>query len=650
VTQGTNSTKPVLSGKSPSLLGEVDLHLFNEGNHSRLYERLGAHPVTVDGVEGVYFAVWAPNAEAVNVMGDFNGWNRTSHELRPRGSSGIWEGFIPDIQSGTIYKYFVASRNRAYRVEKADPFGVYHEMPPRTGSVVWDLAYDWRDTDWMSSRGKHNSGRAPMSIYEVHLGSWMRVPDDGNRSLNYVELATKLADYVEQLGFTHVELMPVMEHPFFGSWGYQTTGYFAPSSRFGTPQDFMTLVDGLHQRGIGVILDWVPSHFPSDEHGLGYFDGTHLYEHEDQRKGFHPDWKSLIFNYGRNEVRSFLLSSALYWLDRYHADGLRVDAVASMLYLDYSRKEGEWIPNEFGGRENLEAISFLRRLNEEVYGTFPDVQTMAEESTSWPMVSRPTYAGGLGFGMKWDMGWMHDTLEYMSRAPIYRQYHHNEITFRMVYAFQENFVLPLSHDEVVHGKGSLFSKMPGDDWQKFANLRLLYGYMYGQPGKKLLFMGDEIGQWSEWRHDSSVEWHALEYPQHRGVQQWLTDLNAIYKEITALHARDFEPGGYTWIDGGDINNSVLSWMRIGENPEDVVVAVFNFTPVPRYGYLLGVPQPGTWREILNSDADIYGGSGLGNSGFVEASSESRHGQPYSVSLTLPPLAALFLKPVANEPT
>jgi 1,4-alpha-glucan branching enzyme len=650
VIDGPTPGKPVLTGKSASLVGDMDLHLFNEGSHTRLYDRLGAHTVTLNGRDGVYFAVWAPNAEAVHVMSDFNGWSRSAHPLHPRGSSGIWERFIPDIPRGTVYKYFIASRQRGYRVEKADPFGVYHEMPPRTGSVVWDLDYQWGDADWIASRATSNSSRAPMSIYEVHLGSWMRVADDGNRSLNYTELATRLADYVEQTGFTHVELMPVMEHPFFGSWGYQTTGYFAPSSRYGTPQEFMGLVDALHQRGIGVILDWVPSHFPSDQHGLGYFDGTHLYEHEDQRKGFHPDWKSLIFNYGRNEVRSFLLSSALFWLDHYHADGLRVDAVASMLYLDYSRAEGEWIPNEYGGRENLEAISFLRRLNEEIYSAFPHVQTMAEESTSWPMVSRPTYAGGLGFGMKWDMGWMHDTLEYMSRSPIHRGYHHNEITFRMVYAFHENFVLPLSHDEVVHGKGSLFAKMPGDDWQKFANLRLLYGYMYGQPGKKLLFMGDELAQWSEWRHDASVDWHTLEYPQHRGVQQWVTDLNAAYRDTPALHTKDFDPAGYSWIDGADTQNSVLSWIRQGESADDIVVAVFNFTPVPRHGYEVGVPLSGSWREVLNGDAEMYGGSGMGNSGVIQTRPVEHHGRPFSLSLTLPPLAALFFRPVTDEQT
>jgi 1,4-alpha-glucan branching enzyme len=648
VTDATRLEKATKSSMPSSLLGDMDLHLFNEGNHVRLYDRLGAHPITGDGAEGVYFAVWAPNAEAVHVMGDFNGWSRSAHPLRPRASSGIWEGFIPGVAKGSIYKYFIASRHAGYRVEKADPFAVYYEMPPRTGSVVWDLDYEWHDSQWMSSRHTRNGSRAPLSIYEVHLGSWMRVPDDGNRSLNYTELATRLADYVEQLGFTHVELLPVMEHPFFGSWGYQTTGYFAPSSRYGTPQEFMALVDQLHQRGIGVILDWVPSHFPSDEHGLGYFDGTHLYEHEDQRKGFHPDWKSLIFNYGRNEVRSFLLSSALFWLDHYHVDGLRVDAVASMLYLDYSRAEGEWIPNQYGGRENLEAISFLRRLNEDVYAAFPDVQTIAEESTSWPMVSRPTYAGGLGFGMKWDMGWMHDTLQFMARPPIYRGYHHNEITFRMVYAFHENFVLPLSHDEVVHGKGSLFGKMPGDDWQKFANLRLLYGYMFGQPGKKLMFMGDEIAQWSEWRHDSSIEWHALEFAPHRGVQNWVTDLNALYRATSALHTRDFEPSGYTWIDGGDTQNSVLSWIRSGESTEDIVAGIFNFTPVPRQGYEIGVPVGGQWREMLNSDSEHYGGSGVGNPAIIEARSESRHGSSHSLSLTLPPLGALFLQPVPDQ--
>ncbi|MFN0071990.1 MAG: 1,4-alpha-glucan branching protein GlgB [Chloroflexota bacterium] len=625
----------------------MDLHLFNEGSHVRLYDRLGAHLVTVDGAAGVNFAVWAPNAASVSVIGDFNGWNKLSHPLHPSGSSGIWEQFIPGISKGTVYKYHVVSRHGGYAVDKADPFGVRHEVPPRTGSVVWDLNYAWGDAEWMAERGQRNASQAPVSAYEVHLGSWMRVPEDGNRSLSYAEIAPKLADYVEKLGFSHVELLPVMEHPFFGSWGYQTTGYFAPSSRYGSPQDFMTLVDHLHQRGIGVILDWVPSHFPADEHGLGYFDGTHLYEHADPRKGFHPDWKSLIFNYGRNEVRSFLLSSAIYWLDKYHADGLRVDAVASMLYLDYSRAEGEWIPNEGGGRENLEAISFIRRLNEEIYAAFPDVQTVAEESTSWAMVSRPTYAGGLGFGMKWDMGWMHDTLEYMARPPVFRKYHHDEMTFRMVYAFHENFVLPLSHDEVVHGKGSLFSKMPGDDWQKYANLRLLYGYMFGQPGKKLLFMGNEIAQWSEWKHDGSIDWHALEYAPHRGVQQWVSDLNRVYRDHSALHAHDFEPEGFSWIDGGDTQNSVLSWLRVGTNANEVMAAVFNFTPVPRYGYEIGVPFGGAWMEALNSDLEHYGGSGLSNGGTLFASSDPRHGRPCSIRLTLPPLSAVFLKPAGH---
>jgi 1,4-alpha-glucan branching enzyme len=476
-----------------SLLTADDLYLFNEGTHYRLFEKLGAHPLAVDGVAGTYFAVWAPNAQQVAVIGDFNQWDKASHPLRPRGESGVWEGFIAGVGPGTLYKYHIASRWHGYQVDKADPLAFFHERPPRTASIVWPLEYAWGDQEWMAQRQRRNSLKAPMSIYEVHLGSWRRVPEEGGRFLTYRELAPRLAEHVRRLGFTHVELLPVMEHPFYGSWGYQTTGYFAPTSRYGTPQDFMYLIDVLHQHGIGVILDWVPSHFPTDAHGLGYFDGTHLYEHADMRKGLHPDWNSFIFNYGRNEVRSFLLSSALFWLEKYHADGLRVDAVASMLYLDYSRRAGEWIPNQYGGRENLEAIAFLRRLNEEVYKTFPDVQTIAEESTAWPMVSRPTYVGGLGFGLKWDMGWMHDTLSYMARDPIYRQYHHNLLTFRMLYAFHENFVLPLSHDEVVHGKGSLLGKMPGDDWQKFANLRLLYGYMYTQPGKKLLFMGGEFG-------------------------------------------------------------------------------------------------------------------------------------------------------------
>ena len=544
-----------------TLFSKDDLYLFNEGTHFHLYEKLGAHRMTVDGNEGMYFAVWAPDARHVSVVGDFNRWDKGSHPLRPRGRSGIWEGFIPGVGKGALYKYHIVSRYKGYRVDKTDPFAFYDEVSPKTASVVWDLDYGWGDQDWMARRGGHNALSAPIAVYEVHLGSWMRVAEDGDRSLSYREMAPKLADYVKRMGFTHVEFLPVMEHPFYGSWGYQVTGYFAPTSRYGTPQDLMYLVDYLHQQGIGVILDWVPSHFPTDEHGPGFFDGTHLYEHAYPQKGLHPDWDSFIFNYGRNEVRSFLLSNALFWLDKYHADGLRVDAVASMLYLDYSRKEGEWMPNEYGGRENLEAIEFLRRFNTEVYKHHPDAQTIAEESTAWPMVSRPTHVGGLGFGLKWDMGWMHDTLQYMARDPVHRKYHHNELTFRMIYAFHENFVLPLSHDEVVHGKGSLLGRMPGDDWQKFANLRLLLAYMYAQPGKKLLFMGDEFGQWREWHHDESLDWPLAQYDRHAGLQRLVEDLNRLYRAEPALHELDCDPAGFGWIDANDSQSSVLTFMR-----------------------------------------------------------------------------------------
>ena len=626
-----------------SLLTDDDLYLFNQGSHFRLYEKLGAHIVKKDKWEGVYFAVWAPDAEQVFVMGDFNGWNKSGYPLRPRGQSGIWEGLIPGIKKGMPYKYHVQSRFHGYRVDKADPFSFFNEAPPRTASVVWDHEYSWEDKDWMAQRSSANAVSAPSTLYEVHLGSWMRVPQEGNRPLTYRELAPKLTNYVKKMGFTHVEFLPVMEHPFYGSWGYQCTGYFAPSSRFGAPQDFQFLIDSLHRQGIGVILDWVPSHFPSDEHGLGFFDGTHLYEHEDLRQRIHPDWDSLIFNYGRNEVRCFLLSSALFWLDRFHADGLRVDAVASMLYLDYSRKEGEWIPNVHGGRENLDAISFLRRFNEEVYKNFPDVQTMAEESTAWPMVSRPTYVGGLGFGMKWDMGWMHDTLQYMSRDPIYRKYHHHLLTFRLLYAFHENFILPLSHDEVVHGKGSLIGKMPGDDWQKFANLRLLYGYMYAQPAKKLLFMGAEFGQRAEWDHESSLEWHLLQYEPHAGLQRWVQDLNQLYRSEPALHELDFDPAGFAWIDCDDSDSSVVSLLRKGRSTEERILAVCNFTPLVRSNYRVGIPREGFWREILNSDSWMYGGSGQGNLGGAEAQNLPCHGRPFSLQLTLPPLAAIFFR-------
>jgi len=626
-----------------SVLSNDDLFLFNEGSHYRLYEKLGAHLITVDGVEGTYFAVWAPNAKQVSVMGEFNGWDKSSHPLRPKGQSGIWEGFIPGVTKGTIYKYYLVSHRRGYHVEKADPFAFYSETPPKTASIAWDLDYSWEDQAWMEKRRAHNALDAPISVYEMHLGSWQRVLEEGNRYLSYRELAPRLTEYLKQLGFTHVEFLPIMEHPFYGSWGYQLTGYFAPTSRYGTPQDFMYLVDYLHQHDIGIILDWVPSHFPNDEHGLGYFDGTHLYEHGDPRQGIHPDWNSFIFNYGRQEVRSFLLSNALFWLDKYHVDGLRVDAVASMLYLDYGRKEGEWIPNKYGGRENLEAIAFLRHFNEAVYQESPDVQTIAEESTAWPMVSRPTYLGGLGFGLKWDMGWMHDTLEYMTKDPVYRKHHHNNLTFRLVYAFFENFVLPLSHDEVVHGKGSLLGKMPGDDWQKFANLRLLLGYMYAQPGKKLLFMGGEFGQWREWAHDESLEWHLLDYPPHSGLKRWVEELNRFYRGQPALYELDFEQAGFEWIDCNDIEHSVVSLIRKGHSPDDLLVVVCNFTPTTHYNYRIGVSQPGFWRELLNSDAREYGGSGQGSLGRVEAVPTPLHGRPYSLTITLPPLAAVFFK-------
>jgi len=632
-----------------TLLTEDDLYLFNEGNHFRLYEKLGSHVVTVNGVEGTYFAVWAPDAKQVFVAGDFNNWDRTSHPLRSRGHSGIWEGFISQLGKGSLYKYHVCSQYHGYRVDKTDPFALYNEVSPKTASTVWNLDYAWGDAEWMAKRHGNNALSVPISIYELHLGSWKRVPEEERRHLTYREMAPLLAEYVCKMGFTHVEFLPVMEHPFYGSWGYQLTGYFAPTSRYGTPQDFMYLIDVLHQHGIGVILDWVPSHFPTDEHGLAYFDGTHLFEHADPKKGFHPDWKSSIFNYGRNEVRCFLLSSALFWLDRYHVDGLRVDAVASMLYLDYSRKEEGWIPNKHGGRENLEAIDFLRRFNEEVYKDYPDVQTFAEESTAWAMVSRPTYVGGLGFGAKWDMGWMHDTLEYMVKDPVFRKYNHNRLTFRMLYAFTENFVLPLSHDEVVHGKGSLLGKMPGDTWQKFANLRLLLGYMYGQPGKKLLFMGGEIGQWREWNHDESLDWHLLQYAPHAGLQRWVEDLNGLYRSEPSLYELDFSPMGFTWIDCNDFDHSVVSFARKGHAADDIMLVVCNFTPITRSHYRIGVPRGGYWKELLNSDANEYGGSGQGNLGGLEAAPHSHHGRPYSLSMTLPPLSAVFLKAIEGQP-
>ncbi|MCI0453754.1 MAG: 1,4-alpha-glucan branching protein GlgB [Candidatus Dadabacteria bacterium] len=637
----------VIYGISP-LTGH-DVYLFKEGSHFKLYNKLGSHPMTVDGVQGTYFSVWAPNAERVSVIGDFNNWDPESCPLIVRGDgSGINEGFVPGIKNGTIYKYRIVSRYNNYSVDKADPFAFLSETPPKTASVVWDLSYEWKDNEWMKNRHKYNALNAPFSVYEVHLGSWRRVPEEGNRILNYREIAHYLADYVKEMGFTHVEFLPVMEHPFYGSWGYESLGYFSPTSRYGTPQDLMYLIDYLHQNGIGVILDWVPSHFPDNEYGLIYFDGTHLYEHADPKKGFHPEWNSYIFNHSRNEVRAFLISSALFWLDKYHFDGLRVDSVASILYLDYGKKEGEWIPNVYGGRENLEAISFLKRFNEAVYGEFPDVETIAEESTAWPMVSRPVYIGGLGFGMKWNMGWMHDTLEYFSTDSIHRKYHHNQLTFSIWYAFSENFVLSLSHDEVVYGKGSLIRKMPGDDWQKFANLKLLFGYMYGHPGKKLLFMGGEFGQLNEWYHEISLDWHLLEYPPHQGIQRWTKDLNHFYRTEPALYELDFESGGFEWIEFRDWEQSIVSFIRKCRSTNDIILVVCNFTPVPRYNYRIGVPRDGFWKEILNSDAKLYGGSGHGNMGGVEATPIPSHRRYNSLSLTLPPLGVLLFKSEGNR--
>lgn len=627
-----------------TLLTDTDVYLFNEGRHTRLWEKLGAHPGRVDGADGTHFAVWAPNAERVTVIGDWNHWRDESPALVRVGSSGIFAGFLAGVARGAHYKYRIESRGGQFRVDKADPYAFYAEIPPHSASRVWTLEYAWGDDGWMATRPGRGALSAPMSAYEVHLGSWRRVPEDGNRSLSYRELAEALPAYAAALGFTHVELLPVMEHPFFGSWGYQTTGYFAPSSRYGTPQDLMYLIDRLHQVGLGVILDWVPSHFPTDEFGLGYFDGTHLYEHGDPRQGLHPDWNSFVFNYGRHEVRSFLLSSALYWLEVFHADGLRVDAVASMLYLDYSRKQGEWIPNVHGGRENLDAIRFLRRLSSEVYERLPGVQTVAEESTSWPMVSRPTYLGGLGFGLKWDMGWMHDTLQYFAHDPVHRKYHHASLTFRMLYAFSENFMLPLSHDEVVHGKGSLLSKMPGDEWQQRANLRLLFGFMFLQPGKKLLFMGGELGQRQEWSHDASLDWSLLEHAVHRGLQRWVRDLNTLYRAEPALHELDCDPAGFEWVDCNDAEQSTLSFLRHGTASRRSVLIACNFTPVPRHNFRVGVPRGGPWHELLNGDATLYGGSGQGNLGGVRAAPVSWHGRRHSLSITLPPLAVVVLAP------
>jgi 1,4-alpha-glucan branching enzyme len=626
------------------VLTDFDLHLFSEGTHYRAWEKFGSHRTTVDGITGVHFAVWAPNAQRVSVVGDFNHWDGRSHPMRRLVPSGVWEIFIPDLPDGACYKYEVRT-TAGHLLEKADPYAQWFEVPPRSASVIWtDGRYEWGDGEWLSDRpslaGWHER---PMSIYEVHLGSWRRVPEQGNRFLTYRELAETLVPYVREMGFTHIELMPVMEHPFSGSWGYQVIGFFAPTSRFGTPDDFRYFVDQCHRHGVGVILDWVPGHFPKDQHGLAQFDGTALYEHADPRKGEHKDWGTLIFNYGRSEVRTFLMSNALYWLEEFHLDGLRVDAVASMLYLDYSRRSDEWIPNQYGGRENLEAVSFLQQLNAETHGRVPGTITVAEESTSWPAVSRPTYVGGLGFTYKWNMGWMHDILEYAKEDPVHRRWHHGQITFSMLYAFTENFVLPFSHDEGVHGKRAMLDKMPGDLWQKHATLRALYGYMFGHPGKKLLFMGNEFGQWLEWNVESSLDWHLLDDPLHQGLRRWVQDLNHTYQREASLHQVDFEPAGFSWIDCNDSDNSVISMIRRARDPHDFTVMLANFTPVPRPGYRIGVPEGGWYRELLNSDGAMYGGSDVGNSGGVMADDQPSHGFNHSVTITVPPLGFVLLK-------
>jgi 1,4-alpha-glucan branching enzyme len=624
-------------------LGELDLHLVMEGRHEELYERLGAHVREIDGVTGTAFAVWAPNARSVSVVGDFNSWDGRLHPMRTLGSSGIWELFVPGVGDGQKYKFEIRTQDGRLRI-KADPVAFAAEVPPANASVVHRPQHEWSDDEWLERREKADWLRSPVSIYEVHLGSWRRNPLEDNRSLNYLELADELSDYCADLGFTHVELLPVMEHPFGGSWGYQVTGYYAPTSRFGTPDDFRCFVDRLHRNGIGVVLDWVPAHFPRDDWALAQFDGTALYEHADPRRGAHPDWGTLIFNLSRNEVRNFLLANAVYWLREHHADSLRVDAVASMLYLDYSRKQGEWLPNEFGGRENLEAVDFLKLMNETVYGREPGVWTAAEESTAWPGVSRPTYLGGLGFGFKWNMGWMHDTLTYFQKDPVYRRFHHHTLTFSLMYAFSENFILPLSHDEVVHGKKSLLDKMPGDRWQKFANLRSLYAYMWAHPGKKLLFMGGELGEWEEWNYDGSLHWNLLEYAEHQGIQSLVRDLNRLYRSQPALYEVDFDPRGFRWLEANDATNNVVAFARLDESGERPVVCVMNLSPVPRYEYRVGMPSCCRWRELLNTDSTFYGGSGVGNMGGVDAEAVPWHDQPFSALLTLPPLGAVWLVP------
>ncbi len=624
-----------------SLFTETDVHLFKEGRHYRLYEKFGSRVVTVEGKSGVYFAVWAPNAKSVSVIGNFNYWQKGEHQLFPRWDhSGIWEGFVPGISNGEIYKYAIET-NQGEKLEKCDLYAFAWETPPQNATRVQALDYTWGDDKWLKKRKKNNALSAPYSVYEVHMGSWKRKGYNGEEFLTYQDMINEMVPYVKDMGFTHVEFLPVMEHPFFGSWGYQTLGYFAPTSRFGTPQDFMALVEAFHNADIGVILDWVPSHFPGDAHGIKDYDGSALYEHADPRQGYHPDWSSYIFNYGRNEVRSFLISSAAFWLEKYHIDGLRVDAVASMLYLDYSRKEGEWIPNIHGGRENLEAIGFLKELNEEVYRSFPDVQTIAEESTSFPMVSRPTFIGGLGFGMKWMMGWMNDTLEYFKKDSIYRKYHHNMVSFSMTYAFTENFMLPLSHDECVHGKGSILTRMPGDDWQKFANARLLYAFMFTHPGTKLNFMGNEIGQWSEWKHDRSLDWHLLDWEPHRGIKECVKALNTLYKKETSLHELAFSLEGFEWIDYSDSQNSVLAYIR--KSKKDAVIVVANFTPSVHQDYRIGVPEVVGYKEIFNTDEQKYGGSNALNKGTIAVEGIGSHGRNQSISITLPPLAICIFK-------
>jgi 1,4-alpha-glucan branching enzyme len=628
----------------PYLLSDLDLYLMGEGRHYDTYEKLGAHVHTVSGVRGVNFAVWAPSARRISVVGDFNQWDGRVNPMRARGSSGVWELFLPEMDEGAIYKYEIIGPRGELLPLKADPYGFRSELRPHTGSIVARLdTYQWNDTQWMSQRKEKNWFESPIAIYEVHLGAWRRVPDEGSRWLTYRELADQLIPYVKDLGYSHIELMPIMEHPFDGSWGYQTIGYFAATSRYGTPAECMEFIDRCHQAGVGVILDWTPAHFPRDTHGLAEFDGTHLYEHSDPRQGSHPDWGTLVYNYGRNEVQNYLISNALFWLDKYHIDGLRVDAVASMLYLDYSRKEGEWVPNEFGGRENLQAIAFLKRLNEVGYERFPGLLTIAEESTAWPAVSRPTYLGGLGFSLKWNMGWMNDTLKYFSADPVYRKFEQNKLTFSLLYAFTENFVLPFSHDEVVHGKNSLLHKMPGSMWQQFANLRLLFGYHYGHPGKKLLFMGQEFAQRSEFSEAHSLDWHLLQYDSHRGVQSLVADLNKLYAAERALHEVDFDWHGFEWIDCNDADNSVFSFIRRGKKPEDLMIVVLNATPVVRKAYRIGVPQPGFYREVLNTDAAIFGGSNVGNMGGIHSEPVRQTGRDHSIPMTLPPLAAVFLK-------